>query len=148
MSQTCSQCGSPLRHRSDPHHRMFFSVIAKAFDSWPESARFQPVSAEHLRSYLLIKANHFNKLDVECENPDAFALEDQLRGILQAVTDKPPLMHTYSWGVRIFWPKSISYAAADRKVFNEVSEKVFEILEATLGVPIETLKREAQQEAA
>jgi hypothetical protein len=127
---------------------MFFSVIARAFDSWPESAKFHPESAEHLRSFLLIKAQHFNKLDVECENPDAMNLEDQLRAIIKAVTDKPPLMHTYPWGVRIFWPRSISYAAADRKVFNEVSEKVFEIIESILGVPIETLKREAEKEAA
>lgn len=145
---TCAHCGSPLRHRSDVHHRLFFGVLAKAFDCWPESAKFQPADAEHLRTYLLIKAGHFEKLDLRCDNPDAISLEDQLRAIIKTISDKPPLMHTYAWGVRIFYPKSISYAAADRKVFNEVSQKVFEILEAQLGVPIEELKKEAEREAA
>lgn len=144
----CDKCGSPVRHRSDPHHRLFFSVVAKAFDSWPERATFQPTDAEHLRSYLLVKAGHYDKLDIRCDNPDAFSLEDQLRAILSTVANRPPLLHTYPWGVRAFWPRSISYAAADRKIFNDVSSKVFEILEATLGVPIETLKREAEREAA
>lgn len=146
---TCAHCGSPLRHRSDTHHRLFFSVIQRAFENWPESAKFQPSDAEHLRSFLLIKAGHFDKLDLRCDNPDAISLEDQLRAIIKTTSgDKPSLMHTYEWGVRIFWPKSISYAAADRKIFNEVSAKVFEILEAQLGVNIETLKREAEREAA
>ena len=147
----CPQCPfveSEHRSRSTPHHRLFFSVIARAFESWPESEKFQPEDAEHLRSYLLIKAGHFTKLDLRCENPDAMSLEDQLRAIIRTISDKPPLMHSYEWGVRIFWSKSMSYSAADRKTFNEVCDKVFEIISVTLGVTIETLKREARQEAA
>ena len=145
---TCPACGETKTRRGDAHHRLFFAVIAKAWDSWPESAKFQPETPEHLRSYLLIKAGHFDKLDIRCDNPDAISLEDQLRVIIKTVSDKPPLMHSYQWGVRVFWPKSISYAACDRRTFNEVSTKVFEILETMLGVPIETLKKEAEREAA
>ena len=151
MTDHCPACGfvlPPHRHRSEPHHNLFFAVIARAFDSWPESAKFQPEDAEHLRSYLLIKAGHFIKLDLVAENPDALSLEDQLRTIVRTISDKPPLMHSYEWGVRIFWARSLSYAAADRKTFNEVCDKVFEIISITLGVPIETMKREAQKEAA
>lgn len=146
---TCATCGSPLRTRSEPHHRLFFSIIARAFENWPEGERFQPADPEHLRSYLLIKAGHFEKLDLKCSNPDAISLEDQLRSIIKTVSgDKPSMMHSYEWGVRIFWPRSLSYAAADRKVFNEVSARVFEILETVLGVEIEALKRESELDAA
>jgi hypothetical protein len=128
---------------------LLFAVIAEAFRQWPMSAEFQPEDAEHLRAYLLVKARHFDKLDVRCKNSDAISLRMQLDAVIRAFCDgKPPLMHVYPWGVRIFKPRSISYAAADRKVFNAVSETVFEIIEDTLGVKIEDLKNEARQEAA
>lgn len=124
-------------------------MIAEAFKQWPENAEFQPEDAEHLRAYLLVKAKHFDKLDVRCRNADAISLKTQLDAVIRAFCDgKPPLIHAYSWGLRIFKPRSISYRTADRKVFNAVSEKVFEIIENVLGVRIEDLKREAQREAA
>lgn len=152
MTKHCHECGAVQEdetlHRSQPHHRLFFAVIARTMESWPESEAFQPEDAEHLRSFLLIKAGHFIKLDLRCENPDALSLEDQLRAIVRTVSERPPLMHSYAWGVRIFWPKSMSYAAADRAKFNEISERVFEIISVKLGVSIDTLKREALKEAA
>lgn len=150
--ESCPECGVVLadarQHRSDPHHRLFFAVLDRALENWPEGEKFQPEDSEHLRSYVLIKAGHFINLDLRCENPDALSLEDQLRAIIRTVSEKPPLMHSYQWGVRLFWPKSLSYAAVDRKTFNEVSEKVFEIISVTLGVPIEQMKREAKRQAA
>jgi hypothetical protein len=147
--QTCPTCGAPKRHRSDQSHRLLFAVIAEAFRQWPASAEFQPEDAEHLRAYLLVKARHFDKLDVRCKNADAISLKTQLDAVIRAFCDgKPPLMHAYPWGLRIFKPRSISYAAADRKIFNAVSEAVFQIIENAIGVKIEDLKREAQREAA
>lgn len=147
--QTCPTCGAPTRHRSDASHRHFFAVIAEAFKQWPSSAEFQPEDAEHLRSYLLVKAKHFDKLDVRCKNSDAISLRMQLDAVIRSFCDgRPPLMHAYPWGIRIFKPRSISYAAADRKVFNAVSETVFQLIEDALGVKVEDLKREAQREAA
>lgn len=147
--QACPTCGAPVRQRSDASHKHFFAVIAEAFRQWPTTAEFQPEDAEHLRSYLLVKARHFDKLDVRCKNSDAIGLKTQLDAVIRAFCDgKPPLIHAYPWGLRIFKPRSISYATADRKVFQAVSEAVFEIIEATLGVKVEDMKREARQEAA
>lgn len=148
MTHRCKHCGAPAKHRSDPHHRLLFAVIARAFDNWPEDEKFQPEDAEHLRSFLLIKAGHFQKLDIRCDNPDAISLEDQLRTIIQNVADKPPLLHTYPWGVRLYWPKSISYSELGRAEFNTICERVFEVLSAKLRVDIKDLKREAELEPA
>ena len=148
MTVRCEHCGSPMRQRSHPHHRLFFAVLQRALENWPESERWQPTDVEDLRQYLLIKAGHFTKLDIRCDNPDAVSLEDQLRTVIATVSDKPPLLHTYPWGVRIFHAKSISYAAADRAEFNRISKRVFEIISDKLGVPIEKLKREAELEPA
>lgn len=148
MTHRCKHCGGPARHRSDPHHRLLFAVIARAFDNWPEDDNFQPADAEHLRAYLLIKAGHYNKIDLRCENPDAISLEDQIRAVLSAVSEKPTLVHTYDWGIRIFTPKSISYAELGRTEFNVICERVFEVLSAKLRVDISELKREAVLEPA
>ena len=144
----CQACGSPLRQRSDASHRLFFAVIAEAFKQWPETASFQPEDAEHLRAYLLCKAKHCDTLDVRCRNPDAISLQTQLYAIVKATSGKPPLMGAYHWGVRIWWPRSIAYAKCDRKTFNAVSDKVYEIIETVLQTDIQTLKREACRDAA
>ena len=148
--QTCPTCGTPLKHhRSDVAHRHFFAIINEAWKQWPESAQFQPEDAEHLRAYLLVKAKHCDRLDVRCRNSDAISLRMQIDALLRSYGDgKPPLMHVYSWGIRVFRPRSISYAACDRKTFQAVSETVFEIIEDALGVKINDLKREARQQAA
>lgn len=147
--QSCPTCGAPKRHRSQAAHNHLFAIIASAWKLWPTDHPFQPEDPEHLRAYLLVKARHFDKLDVKCKSADAIGLKTQLDAVIRAFCDgKPPLIHAYPWGLRVFKPRSISYAAADRKVFNAVSETVFEILEVTLGVKIEDLKREVRQEAA
>lgn len=148
MNHHCPSCGSPMRQRSNPHHRFFFAAIQRAFENWPEGEKFIPEDADHLRSYLLIRAGWFQKLDLRVDNPDAVSLEDQLRSIIKTVADKPPLIHTYPWGCRLFWPRSISYAAADRKEFNQVCDKVFEIISEKLGVSVNELKRESALEPA
>lgn len=150
MTHRCKHCGNPTKHRSDPHHRLLFAVIARAFDNWPEGPgeKFKPSDPEHLRAYLLIKAGHYNKIDLRCENPNAISLEDQIRAVLGAVADKPTLVHTYPWGIRIFTPKSISYAELGRAEFNIICERVFEVLSAKLRVDIKDLKREAELEPA
>lgn len=150
MTHRCKHCGSPARHRSDPHHRLLFAVIARAFENWPEGPdeKFRPADVEHLRAYLLIKAGHYNKIDLRCENPDAISLEQQIRGVLGAVAEKPTLVHTYPWGIRIYLAKSISYSELGRAEFNTICERVFEVLSAKLRVDIKTLKREAELEPA
>jgi hypothetical protein len=147
--QACGDCPYKPQQRSQAAHNHLFAVISEAFKQWPESAEFQPEDAEHLRSYLLVKAKHYDKLDVRCKNSDAISLRMQLDAVIRAFCDgKPPLMHVYPWGIRIFKPRSISYAAADRKIFNAVSETVFQIIEDAIGVKIEDLKSVARQEAA
>ena len=145
----CPTCSSPLRQRSDASHRLFFAVIAEAFKQWPETAEFQPEDAEHLRAYLLVKAKHYDSLDVRCKNSDAIGLRMQLDAVIRQFCDgKPPLMHAYPWGVRTFKPRSLAYAKCDRKTFNAVSERVYELIEAAIGVKVDDLRREAQREAA
>lgn len=144
----CEHCGviSDGKGHSDPARRMFFAVVDKAWDCWPESEKFQPADSYHLRAFLLVKVGHFDKLDLRCENPDATSLEDQLRVVLKTISDgKPTLMHTYEWGIRIFWPRSVAKRAIEPKLFNEIATRVYELLEVKLGVPIDQLKREAEQ---
>lgn len=145
LGQACPTCGTPKRQRSQASHNLLFAVIDEAFKLWPHDQPFQPEDAEHLRAYLLVKARHFDKLDVKCKSADAIGLKMQLDVVIRSFCDgKPPLMHAYPWGVRIFRPRSISYAAADRKMFNAVSEAVYQIVEDAIGVKVDDLRREAE----
>lgn len=44
--------------RSSEHHRAFFAFLNHCFDSWPEEAKFTPVSADHLRQWALVHIGH------------------------------------------------------------------------------------------
>ena len=60
----CPDCGCLLDdERSTKRHRAFFGFNGHVFDHWPEGAvyeddPFQPIDSEHLRAWLLTKANH------------------------------------------------------------------------------------------
>lgn len=59
--KTCRRCGEPVtRPRSPEHHRRFFGAIGVAFDNWPDHHEFEPISADHLRAFLLCKAGYCN----------------------------------------------------------------------------------------
>jgi hypothetical protein len=46
------------KQRSINQHNRFFALVAALYQQWPERHPFQPDSEEHLRAWLLIKADH------------------------------------------------------------------------------------------
>jgi hypothetical protein len=127
---------------------MLFAVISAAFKSWPEDHAFQPEDPEHLRAYLFVKARHFDAHDIKVKHSDAARLSAQLPAAIKAYSGgKAPLIHAYPWGIRLFVPRSIA-GHPSSKLFHAVSSKVYEVIEVTLNIPIEMLKRAAVREAA
>ncbi len=147
----CADCGSTRlagRHRSDSDHGMFWAVVERAYENWPESAGFQPSSKDHLYGWLLIEARHLESAEVESDDTDTVLAAGKAFFKLAGRKIHCVRMYRMEHGVRIVIPKSLSYRAADKRTFEDVRSKVYEIIEATLGVPIETLKKEAEREAA
>ena len=134
------------RPRSTPAHRMLFGVIAVAFETWPEGHKFKPVSLEHLRSWCLIKAGHYNSLDIPAHNPQlAAAIVIKLVEQVKAA-DKTPIIWPMDDSVRVFTPKSIAYSELSQSDFNQISEAVYMELEKALGVKLADLKRQAEKD--
>jgi hypothetical protein len=147
----CPHCGCILESgkvRSNKAHSMLFAVIAEAWRQWPESHKFQPEDAEHLRAYLFVKARHYDAIDVKVKHTDAAILGPQLAALVKANADgKTPLLHAYSWGIRQFKPRTIS-GRPDSKMFHAVSSKCYSEIEAVIGVPVERMQRRAMRQAA
>jgi hypothetical protein len=133
-------------------HDLFFGVIADACHHWPEGADPLPEGdPELLRSWLLCKANHCTWTDYPLSGNDKFNqitvasidAEIQLakrRGEypfmrerwIKVDGEKVPVM-------RVYRAKSIAHDAIDEVEFNDIKQRVFEVIEAVLGVEIKTM---------
>lgn len=155
--QSCPECGCLLtKPRSPADHRRFFSAIAKAFMHWPEGHEFQPDSPEHLRAYLLTEAGHaettpiFVELDCFQEAEKTAALK-LVRLAVEAALAAARNDGSYAFArvvgdtIIVSKPKSIAFHALSQREFGPLRDQVEAVIEAALGVKIETLLR---QEAA
>jgi hypothetical protein len=146
----CTACGQRLIHRSDADHRMFWAIMERAFHSWPENHDFCPMDKYELYGWLLIQAEYCVSGEVHDRNINAIRKSARVFIELAGESDHPiyymDLKPTRS-GVRVTIPKSLSYKSAGKRRFEDVRSKIYEVIESVLGVPIETLKREAKQAA-
>jgi len=154
----CPTCGNKDPHdRSAAHHGFFFVVLRMALENWPESHPFQPIDEPHLRSWLLIEAKHCESeltvrppgcsvehlIAITRANRRAFG-EEAMHTRLTPMVDQKTGEVT---GITVWRPKSLSFKDEDAKrvgarTFNEVCNKVFDIIEQVTGVNIEKWKRE------
>lgn len=165
MSEHCPHCGGVLethkKVRSLPDHRRFFALIRAAFEQWPLNHEFQPLSAEHLRAWLLCKVRYhqiemidvgtdiFDGLDADTKALVDFVVRSAVHRSIEAATresgfafDKP-----YGSGIAIFRPKSIDFESMDQKDFGELRQAVEEVIESIIGVDAEKLLRETERAA-
>ena len=143
----CRECGAPKRQRSDIDHGMFWAVVERAFRNWPEAHEFCPMDKYELYGWLLIRVDYC--VSGEIHDRDINAIRKSARVFMELCgeSDHPiyymDLKPTTN-GVRVKIPKSLSYKSAGKRRFEDVRSKVYEIIELTLGVKIEELKREAK----
>jgi hypothetical protein len=126
---------------------MFRAVIDVACRNWPHDHPFQPNGVDdqdrtnNLYGYLLVEAGYVDTVDVESH--DVADLEPSLNLQRRYVKRKPlhywRLAPTPS-GWQLITPRSLDYESAGKRTFEAVRSKVYEIIEVTLGRPIETLK--------
>jgi hypothetical protein len=133
VMHSCPHCGSMLtKARSPNDHRRFFAAIRQAFMHWPEG-EFTPASEEHLRAWLLIQAGYS---DVAY----ASTIQEAIREA--AGEGNYPFAQRVGDQIEITTAKSISFSTLDQKAFGQIREKVEEIIEANIGVPVEQLLKE------
>lgn len=148
----CPHCGCELiRARSHRHHRLFFAVIDAAYENWPEQCEFQPTSAEHLRSWLLVKAGYAERLGnlLSIIRPTPEKLTDFLQMCVHAIkTHGHGFLAVESEYAEFHVPKSIAWAELDQKEFAPIADEVFAQIEGVMGVRVNQLRRQAEQQIA
>lgn len=128
-----------VEDRSKDEHNLFFGVIGLAYDNWPVSHQYQPISADELRAWLLIEAGHSESMlapEVVGTNIEALVAVGKFfcRGArhfrLKQAGD----------GVAILRPRSVD-GTLPVKEFRVVAQAVYEIVESVTGITPETYKR-------
>lgn len=139
---SCWVCGSHLDARSDPDHRMFWAIMQAAFDNWPEAHPFKPDDRDHLYGWILIEVGHRRCAEVETTDKSiALRVAEAMFEIAADEVHSVRVFGTAS-GIRVCVPRSLKYEAVGKREFQRVRSAVYEVIEATLGVSIESLKRE------
>ena len=141
----CEHCGKSSKSpRSGPDHRRLFSIIAAAWATWPEQHRFQPSSAEHLRSWLLIQAGHCEVIAVEPEGDDVVASVRTAARVAKAL-DAHGVLRIRGEQIEVVRPKSMRFDKMSQREFGPIRDAIENIICTELGVTIEAL---AKAEAA
>jgi hypothetical protein len=148
---TCPTCPwQPRQHRSEIDHNMFFAVVKRAFESWPDDHHFCPADEKELYGWLLIEAGYC--VSGEVNDKDTNAIRKSARVFMDLAGESNHPIYYMSLkatkrGVRVTIPRSLSYKTAGKRQFEDTRSKVYEVIESVLGVPVETLKREAREAA-
>jgi hypothetical protein len=128
--------------RSLDQHKRFFAVIAATFHHWPESHKaFQPDSAEHLRSWLLVKAKHrtIKTFHLQEDASDTAAL---IPIVIAMMTGK----HSWAWSkgndLYVCVAESIAFDKLGHQEFCKLNDDVDEVIRVETGLDPEALLRE------
>lgn len=150
----CDKCGGPARHRSDEAHGLLFAAITAAFSQWPHKHRFQPESPEHLRAWLLVEAGHVDFVDVDLTTYDVpTELAEKLavstvKAARSLLSDKiKPRVYRTLDGIRLVAPRSIDYKTLGKREFQDVAQRVYEVIELELKVDPVKLVKETERAA-
>lgn len=120
---------------------MFRSIVRRAFDNWPETHPFRPENEDHLYGWLLIEVGYSECQEVETDDIDlAKAVVKAIFAISQREIHCMRIYGTPT-GVRVCVPQSAAYQNAGKRKFEQMRAAVYEVIETTLGVKIEELKR-------
>ena len=138
MSDHCPHCGGVLeaegKPRSHQDHKRFFAMIDAAFHHWPHSHEFEPDSSEHLRSWLLCKANYRTNTLITIDDPAH--MQQAMRGAEAALN----AAGTYAFirpardGCAVVRAKSIHWQTLGQQAFGKLREDVETIIHAELGM--------------
>lgn len=139
----CPTC--PHKDRSPEEHRTLFGAIAKAFDNWPESHRFQPKSVDHLRAWLLVEVGHCEAIEIPADYLDIRTVKALIVFLLGGPNAR---VGRSGDNLVIFRPLSLAKDKCGKKEFREISNKIDVVLKAETGIGVEEYVAEAKRSAA
>ena len=126
-------------HRSSESHRHLFAVIADVWGSLPEGYAEEWASPEALRKWCLVKIGHCTTSKIVCaSNQEAINLVIAARAL-----DAYAVITMDGKIVTISQAKSIAGNKVKRAEFQEIKDKVFDVLSQIIGTDATTLRKEA-----
>ncbi len=144
--ELCPTCRQVVPHpRSYERHKVLFALLKPALYYWPESETFQPNDTEHLRARLLVQVGWRDSEDLHISGAGNSRKRtmDLTLAFLNRKRPKPPVhWEQLADGIRVFWPRSVSYNKCTEDQFKKILNKVTEVIENTIGVPVEQMRRE------
>lgn len=124
-----------VRPRSRAQHNLLFHALKVIYDNWPEDHYFQPLSQEHVRYWLEVKAGWGHKMQCRTQ-----------RDIINA--------SVAAWGRPIWFevdgedlfacvPRSIAYDKMPPEEFKDMMSKIDEVLMREVGFNLSDAKESA-----
>ena len=114
--------------RSNRQHNMLFRAIEVAYDTWPETHWFQPVSDDHLRYWLEVQAGWGTAIKFN----DPMAAVNYLKC---AFSDKTFPVEI-DGNIVIYSASSIAYGKLGRTDFNTIVSKIDDVLRRETGMSL------------
>jgi len=152
-SHTCPHCGgifedAKAHKRSTPQHRRFMAICRAAYFSWPDTHEFRPISEQHLRYYLEMRAGNFSiTKQARIESTDPHKLYALMSAFMRHSEDHTLFVELD--GNLLIQKKvgSVSYEAMGPTEFGRLKDAVCEIIEAEIGIAAEKLLSETERAA-
>lgn len=128
-----------VEHRSSESHRHLFAVIADVWGTLPEGYAEEWSSPEALRKWCLVKIGHCTTSKIVCANNQAAV--DLV--IAARSLDAYAVVTLDGKIVTISQAKSIAGNKVKRAEFQQIKDKVFDVLSELVGTDAATLAKEA-----
>lgn len=126
------------KQRSLQQHKRFFAVVAAAHHHWPESHKFQPENAEHLRSWLLVRAKHMTVKSFFLSD-DAGEYARIIPVVMASMLGKHAWCKAIGNELQVCVPMSISFDKVGHQEFQAINDAVDEIIRAETGLDPDAL---------
>jgi len=140
--------------RSRRQDGRFFAALHEVVSQghWPESHDFQPVDAEHLRAWLLVKVGHVEKPFDEFLVPDGV---DPMPMALAIINLVERVKGKGRWAfpsprpgaIRVYVPKTMNWQDVDKVEFQPLVQAMCETVEQAIGTTIDQILYERSQRA-
>jgi hypothetical protein len=143
--EICPTCKQVVPHpRNYERHKVLWALLKPALYYWPESETFQPNDTEHLRARLLVQVGWRESEDLHISGGNSRKRTlDVTLAFLNRKRPKPAVhWEQLPDGIRVFWPRSVAYNKCSEDQFKKILNKITEVIENTIGVSVEQMRRE------
>lgn len=132
----CPHCGCEIddERRSSPQHRRYMGLVKAAFEHWPDTHPFKPMTQHHLRKWLEVMAGHRTVKHIQAPTILDPAVTKAFVRSLFREADTFVFMVVSGSEIVLHVPKSIRYSQLGHKAACRLFQEVEAIVQDVIGV--------------